>query len=114
MSVFPSSILPSHDEPQNPPTTSLINLLVRGFQYLKKKINKLGGFKKQEQGRPVVHLTFEPRRSATEMWEAGVKFVAKSGCNIHEISFKNGVMYRPTLLINEDTLHHLRNLATRI
>ncbi|KAK1326113.1 UPF0481 protein [Acorus calamus] len=49
-------------------------------------------------------------RSATELREAGVKFVEKERCSFLDVSFRDGVMEIPVLCIFEHTIVLLRNL----
>ncbi|KAK1315795.1 putative UPF0481 protein [Acorus calamus] len=48
--------------------------------------------------------------NATEMQEAGVRFVRKEHVDNMYLSFKNGVMEIPTLYINDNVVPRLRNL----
>ncbi|KAK1259632.1 putative UPF0481 protein [Acorus gramineus] len=49
-------------------------------------------------------------RTASELQEAGVKFVGKSDCRFLSVSFRDGKMEIPTIRIFERTLPTLRNL----
>ncbi|KAK1294837.1 UPF0481 protein [Acorus calamus] len=93
------------------------NLIVGGFLKLKKKIEVL----LLHVHRAIPSYLRSKRRlkkqfvtswlkSATELQEAGVRFVKKEDSSFLDLSFKGGVMAFPVLHIYEHTMVHFRNL----
>ncbi|KAK1292903.1 putative UPF0481 protein [Acorus calamus] len=118
LSYIAISPISSEKKPISPvdPGSETTNQKKRGFRNLMKSATPFAWMpsfvvtKGQQQQREGIKWLSGWMPNATEMQEAGIRFVRKEHVDNMYLSFKDGVMEIPTLYINDNIVPRLRNL----